>query len=135
MIDPIAQGWKPMRGNAMPGGLGIPFAKRTGSGWRYALQTTAEHANPGGLLHGGVIMAFADHCLGLYVWEAANRAPNVTIQLNTHFLAAAQPGAFLELHGEVTRATRGLVFIRGTLSVEGRDIAAVDGIWRVLKAA
>ena len=39
------------------------------------------------------------------------------------------------LQGEVTRATRGLVFVRGLLSVDGNDVAAVDGIWRVLRAA
>jgi acyl-coenzyme A thioesterase PaaI-like protein len=58
----------------------------------------------------------------------------VTIQLNTHFLAAVTPGEFIELKGEVTRATRGLVFVRGILSVGDREVAAVDGIWRVLRA-
>jgi acyl-coenzyme A thioesterase PaaI-like protein len=54
--------------------------------------------------------------------------------LNTHFLAAVTPGEFVELRGEVTRATKGLVFVRGKLSVGERDVAAVDGIWRILRA-
>jgi len=68
-------------------------------------------------------------------WEAAHRAPCTTIQLNTHFLAAVQPGDFVELRGEVTRATTGLVFVRGILVAGDRDVAAVDGIWRVLRTA
>ena len=50
-------------------------------------------------------------------------------------LAAVDPGAFVELSGEVTRATKGLVFVRGILSSGDRDVAAIDGIWRVLRAA
>jgi acyl-coenzyme A thioesterase PaaI-like protein len=55
--------------------------------------------------------------------------------MNTHFLAAVTPGDFVELRGEVTRATRGLVFVRGILAVGETDVAAIDGIWRVLRAS
>jgi acyl-coenzyme A thioesterase PaaI-like protein len=134
-LDPGTQGWRLMRGAAMPAGIGLPWAKRTDDGWRYGLLTAAEHANPQGVLHGGILMTFADHGLSMLAWEAAQRAPCTTIQLNTHFLAAVETGDFVELRGEVTRATRGLVFVRGILSVGERDVAAVDGIWRVLRAA
>lgn len=134
-FDPAAEGWRQMRGAAMPAAIGFPWAKRFDHHWRYGLLTTAEHANPQGVLHGGILMTFADHGLSMLAWEAAHRAPCTTIQLNTHFLAPAEPGNFVELHGEVTRATKGLVFVRGVLSVGGRDVAAVDGIWRVLRAA
>lgn len=124
-----------MRGAAMPAGIGFPWAKRTDDSWRYGLLTAAEHANPQGILHGGILMTFADHGLSMLAWEAAKRAPCTTIQLNTHFLGPVEPGDFVELQGDVTRATKGLVFVRGVLSVGHRDVAAVDGIWRVLRAA
>jgi acyl-coenzyme A thioesterase PaaI-like protein len=133
-FDPAAHGWRLMRGAAMPASIGLPWSKRIGDAWHYGLLTTAEHANPQGALHGGILVTFADHCLGLYVWEAANRAFNVTIQLNTHFLAAVHPGDFVELHGEVTRASKGLVFVRGMITTGERDVAAVDGIWRILRS-
>jgi acyl-coenzyme A thioesterase PaaI-like protein len=132
-FDPAADGWRPMRGGALPAGLGTPWSKRNGDGWRYGLLTTEEHANPQGVVHGGVLMAFADHGLSLLAWEAASRAPCTTIQLNTHFLSAVIPGAFLELSGEVTRATRGLVFVRGLIATGGRDAVAIDAIWRILR--
>lgn len=119
----------------MPAGIGFPWAKRTDDSWLYGLLTTAEHANPQGFLHGGILMTFADHGLSMLAWEAAKRAPCTTIQLNTHFLSPVEPGDFVELQGDVTRATKGLVFVRGILSVGHRDVAAVDGIWRVLRAA
>jgi acyl-coenzyme A thioesterase PaaI-like protein len=132
-FDPATEGWRLMRGGAMPAGIGFPWAKRLDHHWRYGMLTTAAHANPQGVLHGGILMTFADHGLSLLAWEAAHRAPCTTIQLNTHFLAAVEPGDFVELRGEVTRATKGLVFVRGVLSVGDGDVAAVDGIWRVLR--
>jgi acyl-coenzyme A thioesterase PaaI-like protein len=133
-FDPATLGWRPVRNNDMPAGIGVLWAKREGDAWCYGMNTGQEHANPQGAIHGGMLMTFADHALGMYVWEAGKRMPNVTIQLNMHFLAAVTPGEFVELHGDVTKATRGLVFVRGILSVGDRDVAAVDGIWRILRA-
>jgi len=135
--DPAADGWRALPGAALPSGLGIPRSKKADGRWWYGLQTMAEHGNPNDVVHGGVLMAFADHGLSLLAWEAAERSPCTTIQLNTHFLDVVQPGDFLELRGEVTRRTRGLVFLRGTVGVRdvdgARDVVAVDGIWRVLR--
>jgi acyl-coenzyme A thioesterase PaaI-like protein len=138
-FDPAAQGWRLMRGAAMPAGLGIPWSQRIDDTWHYGLLTGPEHANPNGVVHGGVMMAFADHMLSLVAWEAAGRANCTTIQLNTHFLDAIQPGAFLSLSGAATKRTRGLVFVRALLHAAnaggGRPVGAVDGIWRILRAA
>ncbi|HEX2943149.1 MAG TPA: PaaI family thioesterase [Rhodopila sp.] len=135
--DPAADGWRPMPRAPLPGGLGVPLARRDGEHWLYGLQTTEAHVNPSGVVHGGVLMAFADHALSLLAWAAAERAPCTTIQLNTHFLDAVRPGEFIFLRGEVTRRTRGLVFVRGVIHTQtaeaSRDVGAVDGIWRVLR--
>ncbi len=121
----------------MPGGLGVPWAKKLDGKWRYGLLTGPEHANPRGVVHGGVLMTFADHGLSFLAWEAAERAPCTTIQLNTHFLDAIRLDEFIELQGEVTRRTRGLVFVRGRILAQTgdtlRDVGAVDGIWRILR--
>ncbi len=132
---PVAHGWKEMRDGPMPGGLGAAYAKRFPDGWRYGFLTREDHINPAGAVHGGILMTFADHVLGLYVWEAANRAPNVTIQLNTHFLGAVSAGDFLELRGEVTRAAGSMVFVRGLIRVGEKDVVAADGIWRVFRGS
>lgn len=117
----------------MPAGIGTPWRRQEAERWLYGLQTRPDHANPAGAVHGGILVAFADHTLGCYVEAAAVGAPNVTIQLNTHFLTAVEPGAFVELRGEVTRATGSLVFVRGIITVGAQDVVAVDGIWRVFR--
>jgi acyl-coenzyme A thioesterase PaaI-like protein len=121
----------------LPAGLGVPWSRKQDGAWRYGFSTLDDHANVNGVVHGGVLMAFADHGLSMLAWEAAERMPCTTIQLNTQFLDAVHPGAFLELRGEVVRRTRGLVFLRGTIGAQAgsaqRDVGAVDGIWRVLR--
>lgn len=135
--DPAADGWRALPGAPMPGSLGVPWAKKLDGNWLYGLLTDTDHANPSGVVHGGVLMAFADHGLSFLAWEAAERAPCTTIQLNTHFLDAIRPGEFIELRGDVTRRTRGLVFVRGIIAAMHQDkvrqVGAVDGIWRVLR--
>lgn len=135
--DPAAHGWRALPGAAMPASLGIPWAKKLDDQWLYGLLTGPEHANPNGVVHGGVLMAFADHGLSFLAWEAAKRTLCTTIQLNTHFLDAVKPGEFIELQGEISRSTRGLVFVRGRIVAynndDTRNVGAVDGIWRVLQ--
>ena len=133
-IDPATEGWRVMRDSAMPAAIGDPWSKRIDGKWYYGMLTNETLTNPEGAVHGGILITFADHCLGMFAWEAAQRSQCVTIQLNTHFLAAVMPGDFVALDGEVTRATRGLVFVRGVLRVGERQVVAVDGIWRILRA-
>lgn len=134
-FDPAADGWRAMPKAALPGAQGAPWSKRIDGVWCYGLLTGPDHANPQGVLHGGVIMTLADHGLSLLAWEAAERAPCTTIQLNTHFLDAVRPGEFIWLAGEVTRRTGSMVFTRGVIRTHDRDVAAADGVWRVLRRA
>jgi len=135
--DPAAHGWRVLPGAAMPGSLGVPWARKVDGEWHYGLLTVSAHANPNGVVHGGVLMAFADHGLSLLAWQAAERAPCTTIQLNTHFLDAIEPGEFIELQGEATRRTGSLIFMRGRIVAHHTDklrpVGAIDGIWRVLR--
>ncbi|MGE0417989.1 MAG: PaaI family thioesterase [Acetobacteraceae bacterium] len=131
--DPAADGWNPVDNDQMPSNIGTPWRRRVGDAWQYGLQTRPDHANPAGAVHGGILVAFADHCLGCYVEAAGGGVPNVTIQLNTHFLSAVQPGEFVALRGEVTRTTGSMVFVRGLISAAGREVVAVDGIWRIFR--
>jgi acyl-coenzyme A thioesterase PaaI-like protein len=55
-----------------------------------------------------------------------------TIQLSTHFIAAVLAGDFVIGRGEIVRRTRSIVFVRGSLWAGNRQVAAIDGIWKVL---
>ncbi len=133
-FDPHAAGWRRMPAEGYPALIGPFWAKRRegGEGWRYGFLAEPRHLNDGGVIHGGMLMSFADDVLGLTVWEAAGRRMCTTVQLNTHFIAPLRVGEFLEGEAEILRATRTVVFVRGLLRVGDRTCVAADGVWKIL---
>lgn len=115
----------------IPAGLGALWTLRDDSGYRYAVQLEPHHANSQGMVHGGVLMTFADHALSLLVWEASGRAPCSTVHLDNHFLSAVYPPAFVELEGEILRQGRSLIFARGILRADGKAVMEASGVWSV----
>ena len=73
-----------------------------------------------------------DHALSAIAWEASERKPCVTLQLDVQFFAAVHPGQFVAARGRVVRKTGSLVFMRGSLLVEGAEVAAASMILKVL---
>lgn len=135
--DPTTLGWKLIR----PGGepeftalIGPFWARRENASWTYAFRAEPRHANTRGVIHGGMLMSFADQALSLLAWEAAGRQPCATVGLNNQFIAAAKPGDWIVARGRVVRRTRSLVFMQGTLSVNDGEILSADGIWKLLGA-
>ena len=131
--DPAA-GWKPMRASDYPALVGPFLARREGGGWRYGFVAEQRHLNKGGVVHGGMLVSFADDALGATVWEAVGRQPVTTVQLSTQFIAPVRLGEFVEMRAEVLRRTRTVVFIRGVLEVGGRAVVHADGVWKILHA-
>jgi uncharacterized protein (TIGR00369 family) len=131
-----AAGWTPLRVDGYPALIGPFLARREGDGaWRYGFVAEPRHLNKGGVVHGGMLMSFADDVLGMTAWEAADRQPCTTVQLNTQFVAPARPGALVEGRAEVLRRTRTLIFMRGTLAVGDRTVVHADGVWKILGAS
>jgi uncharacterized protein (TIGR00369 family) len=128
-IDPD---WQPRITNDFPYLVG-PVLERLEDGRRaFAFMADARHVNDRGVVHGGMLMTFADQAFGELVLDWVERRLCATIQLNTHFIATVQVGDLVEARGEIVRGTRSLVFMRGFLMVGDRTVAAIDGIWKVL---
>jgi acyl-coenzyme A thioesterase PaaI-like protein len=135
MFDPAAAGWTMQERAGFSALVGPIWARQEEAGLAYGFLAEAKHANVRGVVHGGMLMTFADQALGRLVSETVGRKPIATIQLDTHFLAPARPGDFVEAHGTVTRRTRSVVFVEGALTVKGHPVSRSYGIWKVLKAA
>ena len=126
-------GWKRMGRAAGFSELAGPFwSRRDGDEWRYGALAEPKHMNNRGVVHGGLLLTLADHALGFAVWEHVGRASCATIQLDMQFLDAVRPGDFVEVDPAIVRATRSVVFVRGSLAVAGRTVAAANGIWKIL---
>lgn len=99
---------------------------------RYALRVDSRHVNGRGVVHGGMYLTFADAALGQAVWDATDRAPSVTLNMQAQFLRGAAVGDLLEVEPEVVRKTRALLFIRGDFTVEGQTVFTVQSLWKLL---
>ena len=113
-----------------------PFEVHTGPVWRkggtYAFRVRAEHCNMRGVVHGGMLMTFADLVLGQAVWDATDRASCVTLNMQTHFLRPANEGDLVEVTPEITRRARSLVFLRGEFQVAGETVMTAQSVWKLL---
>jgi acyl-coenzyme A thioesterase PaaI-like protein len=134
MFDPAASGWTKEDRVGFSALVGPIWMHHDDAGLAYGFLAEAKHANMRGVVHGGMLMTFADQALGRIVSEAVGRKPIATIQLDTHFLAPARPGDFVEARGTIMRRTRAVVFVEGVLTVKGHPVTRSYGIWKVLKA-
>jgi uncharacterized protein (TIGR00369 family) len=125
--------WARREMKGIPASLGALWIKRDGDSFRYAIQLDKSHANAQGFVHGGVLMTFVDHALSLLIWEASGRAMCSTVHLDSHFLKAVRPPAFIELDGKILRQGKSTAFARGTLRVDGVDVMEATGVWSIVQ--
>ncbi len=109
--------------------VGPLFVRDTERGPRFAFRAEAKHANPRDVLHGGMLMTFADHVLGLTVQHVTGSMALATVNLNCDFVAAVRPGDFIEGEAKVTRQTKSLVFITGRLFRGDSVVMTASGLW------
>ena len=134
-FDPAAHGWEARSPSGFMALLGQSWTRESEGGQPlFGFEAERCHLNLGGVVHGGMLMSFADQSLGTTASRANGGRPQVTIQLDTHFLAAVREGDFVEAHCEVVRQTRSLLFMKCTLKVDERPVAVSSGVWKVLGA-
>lgn len=93
-----------------------------------------RHMNGGGFMHGGMLMAFADFALFVIAHDELRDSHSVTLSCQTDFLAGSEPiGDVVYADGEVTRATRSLVFVRGQTYVGDTILSTFTGILKKTK--
>ena len=79
-------------------------------------------------MHGGCLLTFADYALFCIGDAALEGAGSVTASLHGEFIDAAGVGEFIEARGEVIRAGKSLVFIRGMITSGERPLLSFSGI-------
>jgi uncharacterized protein (TIGR00369 family) len=119
-----------------------PFERHVGPVWeqgekgarRFGLRVDVRHVNMRGVIHGGMLMTFADAALGQAAWDACDHAPCVTLNMQSQFLAPAKAGDWIEVAPVLTRRTRSLIFLRGDFTIDGAPIYSVSSVWKILGA-
>jgi uncharacterized protein (TIGR00369 family) len=129
------EGWTLVRGGDPFEDLSGPFYVRDEADGRRrsAFRAEAKHLNGSGALHGGCLMTFADFSLFMIAHEALKDMESVTVSLNGEFVGPARQGDLIESTGEVVRAGRSLVFIRGIISTGGQPMLSFSGVVKKLR--
>lgn len=110
--------------------LAGPFYMRSavGGGYECAFIPQVHHANGMGNIHGGALMTFADFALFAHAHDYMGEHPCVTMQFESQFVGGAQVGAMITSAGEIVRATRTMIFIRGLISQSDKPVLAYSAI-------
>ena len=82
---------------------------------RYAFVSRKQNGNVEGIVHGGVLMTFADFALCMAATDHYQLENCVTVSFSSDFVSAAPVGELVEAIVQVTRKTRSLAFVTGRL--------------------
>lgn len=112
--------------------VGPVFERGAKGGKTYAMRVDSRHLNRRGIVHGGMFMTLADLVMGQAVWDVTDKAPCVTLNMQTHFVRAAKDGDVIQVVPELVRRTRSLVFMRGDFRVNGETVFTSASVWKLL---
>ena len=111
-------------------GLIGPFYSRlTADGVEIAVQCQDKHRNRIGVVHGGLLMTFADRALVVGAQSSGGVVVGVTVQMDVQFIAAARIGDVVVARPTLAPGTRPLQFLRADLTVGSTVVARASGIF------
>ena len=93
-----------------------------------AFRAEHKHMNGGMFMHGGCVMTFADFSLFWIAREALGHGPSVTATFNGEFVGTARVGDLVECRGEVVKAGRSMIFVRGIISTGGEPMMSFSSV-------
>jgi uncharacterized protein (TIGR00369 family) len=99
---------------------------------RCAFRVEQKHLNGMHAVHGGCFMTFADYSL-FAIAAHELQGPGVTVAFGAEFLDAAHEGELIMATGEVTRAGKSLIFVRGILKSGARPLFTFSGTIKRVK--
>ncbi len=112
--------------------IGPLYQKDGAAGPVFGLWARDYHCNRRGIVHGGLLVSFADIVLGKTMsWSQDPPARLLTASLSVDFLGAGRLGDWIEAVCDSHRIGRRLAFANCYLSVEGRNIVRASGAFSV----
>jgi uncharacterized protein (TIGR00369 family) len=93
-----------------------------------AMRAEPKHLNGSGFMHGGALMTFADYCLFVIARDDLQGSRSVTATFNSEFVGAVSPGELVECRGEVVKAGRSMVFIRGLMTTGAEPVMSFSAV-------
>jgi acyl-coenzyme A thioesterase PaaI-like protein len=134
--DPQWAGWYQWAGvDPFEDAVGPFYVRRDERGIVTGFRPGPANRNGHGSIHGGCMMTFADFSLFMIAGEGGEEVSGVTVTFTCEFVGPAQPGQLLEARGDVIRAGRSLIFVRGLITADGVNALSFTGTIKRSKAA
>ncbi|NRF08770.1 PaaI family thioesterase [Agrobacterium pusense] len=99
---------------------------------RFRFHAEAKHKNRAGYVQGGMLMTLADRAMGKTARQGDPTRAQATVQFDMQFLEPVKIGETVEISCTIVRETRQLVFMRGELFVQDRQVASAHGVWKII---
>ena len=93
----------------------------------------AKNCNVNGLVHGGVLMTFADFSLCMAATNHYREESCSTISFSSEFVSAASRGELIRCLPKVIRKTGSLVFVSGELESNGYVVMTFSAVVKRLR--
>ena len=94
----------------------------------FVFRAGSRHCNSAGVVHGGLLMTFADLALCAIALQDRAGERAITVDFNARFVAAGRVGDLVDARGEVLRRTGSLVFVRGRVSASDRTLITASAV-------
>ena len=122
-------GWRNWGSDAFEDMTG-PFVYRVEDGGkvRCAFKAGKQHMNGGGFMHGGCLMTFADYAMFCIATEELAGEGGVTLSFSSEFIATARAGDLIEATGEIVKAGKSVIFLRGEIFTGTRMLLTFSGV-------
>ena len=132
---PPRDGWEPMSfPQSFTERAGPYYVRKAPNEPGIGFYARDHHLNLGGVVHGGALLSLAD--MGL--WDVCRRKVGAfrgsTVTLNSEFAAPGKSGTFIETSGELVRAGRRLVVVRGLVTCEGETLLSYSGTLQIKRS-
>lgn len=125
---PPPEGWTlQAHPQTFSGHAGPFYFRKEGAGPGVGFFSELHHGNLGGMVHGGALMTLADMSLFDIAFREIGRFAAVTVSLNAEFLNPGPIGEFIEATGDITKAGKGLIFVRGLITAQEKNLLAFSG--------
>ncbi|WP_417516400.1 PaaI family thioesterase [Minwuia sp.] len=102
---------------------------------RFAFMAEAKHCNSGGIVHGGLLMTFADLMMCGTATEGTTDRGVFTVSFNAEFMASGNEGELIKARADVVRRTGQLAFMRGEIYTDDRIILTCSAVLRRMRAS
>lgn len=131
----LSDDWEPVAVDGFLEHVGGYSRRRVNGVLEFAFVARDFHVNRSGVVQGGMIMTFVDRAFGEIARDASGATRTATISLTHQFMAPMPIGAVAVMAPRVSRLTRRMAFLDGTVFVDGAAVVSATGVWRLIHDA